>query len=204
VLVCLHDATLDRTTDARTVLGGQRIAVASRTFADLQRLDAGRWKAKRFAGIRVPTLAAALDCIQPRAITMIEHKAGKAEDLVALLREKRLVANVIVQSFDWDWLATVHRLEPKLTIAALSDDPVTPARLDDVARTGASILHWDHRILTVDDIAEMRRRGFLTCVYTVDADVALIGCARAGLDLVTTNRPGRLVALIAAGHAKRR
>lgn len=203
VLVCLHDATLDRTTDARAVFGGERLAVAERNAEDLARLDAGRWKHTRFAGTRIPTLAEALDVIQPRATTMIEHKAGRAEDLVELLRSKRLVERVLVQSFDWDWLATLHALEPRIAIAALSGDPPSDARLDGVLRTGAAILHWDHRRLRVEDVARMRERGFLVCTYTIDADVALLGAPALGLDLVTTNVPARLVALIAGGQCRR-
>ena len=203
VLVCLHDATLDRTTDARAVFGGEKLAVAARSAEELARLDAGRWKHARFAGTRIPTLAEALDVIQPRAITMIEHKAGRAEDLVELLRSKNLIERVLVQSFDWDWLATLHVLEPRIAIAALCGDPVTDARLDDVARTGAEILHWDHRRLRVEDVAHMRERKFLVCTYTIDADVALVGAPSLGLDLVTTNVPARLVALIEAGHCRR-
>src|SRR3954449_5767231 len=50
-LVCLHDATLDRTTDAKGRL-------AERTLEDVRKFDAGRWFHADFAGERVPTLDA--------------------------------------------------------------------------------------------------------------------------------------------------
>lgn len=49
VLVCLHDDTLDRTTDGRG-------PVAEKTLAELQRLDAGGWFAPSFRGFKMPTI----------------------------------------------------------------------------------------------------------------------------------------------------
>src|SRR5262245_52959971 len=76
-LVCLHDATLDRTTDAAARLGPGAL-LAQTTLAQVQQLDAGAWKGAAHAGARVPTLAAALAAMLPRSIPMIEHKAGSA------------------------------------------------------------------------------------------------------------------------------
>src|SRR3954452_23478771 len=48
-LVCIHDASVDRTTDGR----GE---VAERTLAQLKALDAGSWFHPAFAGERIPTV----------------------------------------------------------------------------------------------------------------------------------------------------
>lgn len=57
-LVLMHDLTVDRTTD-----GSGR--VADLTLNQIKRLDAGRWKDAKFAGLRVPTLAEALEVMPP-------------------------------------------------------------------------------------------------------------------------------------------
>ncbi|MGE0143008.1 MAG: glycerophosphodiester phosphodiesterase [Planctomycetota bacterium] len=196
VLVCLHDKTLDRTTDARAVFGGKDVAIAQRTWDEIAALDAGRWKDARFADTRIPTLEAALEAIQPRAITMIEHKAGRAKDLVELLRRRGWVESVIVQSFDWDWLAEVHALEPRLLLGALSGRPLADADLERLPKLGAAIFHQSHQESRVEDLPRLRRAVELLCVYTVDADCSLIGCAAMGIDMITTNRPRRLAELI--------
>src|SRR5688500_2848986 len=54
VLVCIHDDTLDRTTDAAALLGRAGVAVAALTAAQLARFDAGGWKAARHRGVHVP------------------------------------------------------------------------------------------------------------------------------------------------------
>lgn len=196
VLVCLHDKTLDRTTDARTVFGDKDVAIAERTWDEIAALDAGRWKDVRFADTRIPTLEAALDVIQPRATTMIEHKAGRAKDLVELLSRRGWIESVIVQSFDWEWLADVHALEPRLLLAALSGRPLADADLERLPRLGVAIFHQSHQESRVEDLPRLRRAVDLLCVYTVDADCSLIGCAAMGIDMITTNRPRRLADLI--------
>jgi glycerophosphoryl diester phosphodiesterase len=55
-LVCVHDDTLERTTDG---IG----PVAERTLAELQQLDAGGWFAPTFRGARIPTIAAVMKLI---------------------------------------------------------------------------------------------------------------------------------------------
>lgn len=197
VLVCIHDETLDRTTDSRRQFGRDHVTVPSRSAAELTTLDAGAWKGTEHAGARVPTLADALDTIQSHAFTMIEHKAGDPERLVALLREKNVVDDVLVQSFDWGWLAEVKRLEPRLTLAALGSRRLTPERLAEIDALGVTMVHWDHEALTLEDLAALHDRGYLVCAYTVDSDFGLLGCIEAGLDAITTDLPSRLRELLA-------
>ena len=67
-LVCIHDATVDRTTDGTG-------AVAERTLAELQRLDAGSWFDRSFAGHRIPTL---------EQVFALVRELGSPETLIAM------------------------------------------------------------------------------------------------------------------------
>ncbi|MEC7584759.1 MAG: glycerophosphodiester phosphodiesterase family protein [Planctomycetota bacterium] len=203
VWVVLHDRTLDRTTNAREVFGETKVAVRDRTWKELEELDAGSWKGDKFAGEPVPSLEQALALILPDAVPMIERKGGSADSLVALLQKLEVVDKVLVQSFDWPWLVRANEREPRLVIGALSDLPITPRLLDEMAQTGARFAHWDHTRLTVDDCRELHRRGLLVCVYTVNPDVVLLGAAALGCDMITTDRPGRLEELIREGKVLR-
>ncbi|MGK0156357.1 MAG: glycerophosphoryl diester phosphodiesterase [Neolewinella sp.] len=197
--VCMHDLTCDRTTDARDVFGRQKVRIDELTLVEIQRLDAGKWFAPEFAGERVPTLQQALQAIAP-AMPMIERKGGDALQLVGELQRLGVVDDVIVQSFDWNWLAEVSAAEPRLLIAALGGDEPTPERLRDLDRTGARIVHWSHGRVTRSMADAVHASGRLLCVYTVDAEVAFYGAVAVGCDLITTNRPGYYVAERAAGH----
>jgi glycerophosphoryl diester phosphodiesterase len=192
VWVCMHDKTLDRTTDATAALGRERVGVAELSLEELRRLDAGAWFAEEYRGERVATLAEALATIQP-AIAMVERKGGDAAALVRELRRLGAVEDVIVQAFDWDWLEQVRRAEPRLLLGALGGGEPTAARLADLARTGAQIVHWDHRKLTAAAAEAVLRSGRLLCAYTVDAAADFQRCLDLGCTMVTTNRPERFV-----------
>ncbi len=192
VWVCMHDATLDRTTDAVASLGREGARTAELSYDELQRLDAGSWFGDAYRGERVATLAEALDAIRP-AVPMVERKGGDAAALVAELRRLGATDDVIVQAFDWDWLEQVPLAEPRLLLAARGGGAPTDARLADVARTGAQIVHWDHRKLTEAAARQVLSSGRMLCAYTVDDAQAFRRCLGLGCRMVTTNRPGRFV-----------
>lgn len=60
-IVLMHDMTLDRTTNAKTVFGGDKIQVNSKTLAQIKTLDAGSYFGSEYAGEKVPTLDEFLD-----------------------------------------------------------------------------------------------------------------------------------------------
>ncbi len=68
VLVLMHDATVNRTTDGKG-------KVNDLTLEELKRLDAGAWKDRRFAGTRVPTLAEALEMMPRNVWLNVDFKA---------------------------------------------------------------------------------------------------------------------------------
>jgi glycerophosphoryl diester phosphodiesterase len=85
VLICLHDASLERTTDVEQVFpdraveavieGRQRKAWLANDFtlAEIKQLDAGSWFDPRFAGERVPTF--------DEAVALVKGKAGLYPEL---------------------------------------------------------------------------------------------------------------------------
>jgi glycerophosphoryl diester phosphodiesterase len=196
-LVVFHDETLDRTTDAEQIFGGEKIPLASKTFVDLQRLDAGAWFDPRFRGVKIPTLAESLDLIQAGSVTLIERKAGGAPACIQLLREKDLLDQVVVQAFDWDYLADCHRLAPGLTLAALGKEQLTSAKLEQIENTGARAIGWRHDDLTSSAIAAAHRRGLKVWAYTVNDPARARELIAAGLDGVITDSPAVMKRLAA-------
>jgi glycerophosphoryl diester phosphodiesterase len=192
VPVVFHDKDLDRTTDARAVFGEEKIRLDSKSLAELRRLDAGRWFNPSFAGTRIPTLAEALDTIQKGSLTLIERKAGDPATCVKLLAEKGLTDQVVVQAFDWDFLAGCHRLEPRLVLGALGDEPLTAQMLDAIARSGAQVVGWRDKDTDAGTIDAIHRRGWKAWVWTVDDPARAAVLVKAGVDGIITNRPAEI------------
>ena len=119
VLVCLHDLTLERTTnvakifpDRFTLEGSDKHwYVADFTLKEIKQLDAGSWFDPKFAGVKIPTWQEAIDLIRNKAGIYPETKApevyGKRgfnmEKLVLDQLKKNKLPNaktpVIIQSF---------------------------------------------------------------------------------------------------------
>ncbi len=147
VLVCLHDLTLERTTDVEEVYpdrhqtdarGAKHWPVSDFTVAELKRLDAGRWFGARFAGERIPTWQDAIDLIRGKAGLYPETKGpevygSRGFDMEALVL-KQLAANrletpgadprtpVVVQSFSAESLKKMRGLGTRLPLVFLISD----------------------------------------------------------------------------------
>jgi glycerophosphoryl diester phosphodiesterase len=101
VLVLMHDATLDRTTDAKGL-------VASHTVAELRRVDAGArftrdgrdfpWRGK---GIGVPTFDEVIEALPASLPLIIELKTAAATAMLqAAIARHSLAGRIVVAGFD--------------------------------------------------------------------------------------------------------
>ncbi len=198
--IVIHDDTLDRTTNAVQLYRRTKTPVARTRAREFEKLDAGSWFHPRYADVRVPTLEQALDVIQQGSVTLIEQKSGDAATCVRLLSEKRLLDRVVVQSFDWEFVADCHRLAPGLVLAALGSKELTDSKLKDAERTGASIIAWNQKHIGRQDINAIHRRGLKAWVYTVNDVQRARELIDWGIDGIITDVPATM--LDVAGRSK--
>ena len=199
VLLVLHDKTLDRTTNAGELWGGRDILVKKKRLDDLRELDAGSWFDARFCDVRLPTLEESLSVIQTGSVTLIERKAGDAATCVTLLEEKGLLEQVVVQSFDWNFIRDCRRLAPNLTLAALGYDPIREEHLEKISQLGVQAIGWDHKQMNADWIEAIHQRGLRAWVYTVDDMTRVQQLIDAGIDGIITNVPAETKKVVGAG-----
>ena len=169
VLICLHDDTLERTTnvkdvfperDSRETVGraGVRHWIANDfTLAEIKQLDAGSWRDPKFAGARVPTWEEMVGLVRGKAGVYPELKSPplytrRGLDMVKIFvdsvrklgldRADPLKSTpVIIQSFDE---ASVRRVSTELpTIPRVflteNDEDVTDARLRELSAFATGI-----------------------------------------------------------------
>jgi glycerophosphoryl diester phosphodiesterase len=185
------------------------LTVADKTAAELKTLDAGKWFDEKFAGTRIPTLAEALDCIQSGGgMTLIERKEGDAAACVKLLRERKEVNRVIVQAFDWKYLADFHKLEPKQVLGALGppgsrggkkltdEEKVLNAEFVSEARAaGARVIGWN-KMVSETGIAAAHAVGMTVWVYTIDKPDEAAALLDLGVDGIITNDPAAINGMV--------
>lgn len=206
VLVCIHDDTFDRTTDAATKLGPGAL-VAEASLGETRALDAAAWRDPAARRTTVPTLAEVLDLLLPRCIAMIEHKAGPVDHYLAELQRRGAHDRCIVQSFDWGFVGEAKRADPALGVAILGPTAGFPrldaSTIEAARRIGAGMVHWQDREVRAEDAAAAHAAGLLVCTYTTDDDVGFVGGSAIGLDAMCTNRPARMLELRGRGLLRR-
>jgi glycerophosphoryl diester phosphodiesterase len=91
-VVCLHDNSLERTTDVEDVFpdrfrrnndgtsSARRWMLEDFTLEEIKRLDAGTWFDPKFRGTRMPTFAETIDALRGRAGLFIELKTPERYD----------------------------------------------------------------------------------------------------------------------------
>jgi glycerophosphoryl diester phosphodiesterase len=140
VLICLHDVTLERTTNVEEIFPDRfnlenkvkHWNVSDFTLAEIRQLDAGSWFDAKFAGARVPTFQEAIDLVRGKAGLFPETKAPEyygsrgfdMENLVlAQLKKNKLPDKktpVILQSFSPESLRKMKvELKTKIPLVLL-------------------------------------------------------------------------------------
>jgi len=218
--VCIHDPTLDRTTDGRG-------PVEARTLAGLKAVSASCGRPE-FAAERIPTLAEVfqacadvpdlwwvvevkLDPTDPREVatrhTLLDGVLGEIN--AAGLRER-----TFVHSFDWAVLELSHRLDPQVPRSALAEvgdtwRPGSPwtgrVRWEDhngdlasaAAELGVAVLSPDAPGCDAGLVAGAHDRGIAVLPWTVNDLAEVDRLAAAGVRWIVTDDPDLVLARLA-------
>jgi glycerophosphoryl diester phosphodiesterase len=213
VPLVIHDRELNRTTDATRRWRRKRVQVATKTAAEIQTLDAGKWFDEGFAGARVPLLCEALHAIQGRCVPLVERKSGDAVSCLRLLREKGLINHVVIQSFDWEYLRQLHEKEPHQLLAALGPAHILAggkrplgivrrlnhAWLKQAQKSGAKIVVWSPKV-SKQSIHLAHAKGLKVWVYTINNARLAKRLLRAGVDGIITDNPSLIWKVMALTH----
>lgn len=212
VPMLIHDDTLSRTTNARSIWPRRNVRVGDCTAAELGKLDAGSWFGSEFAGTRISTLAETLNFIRKRgSVALVERKSGTPKTYAELLDGE--AAGVVLMSFDWKFLREFHELSPAVAIGALGPPShLVNARkprgrlrrlnrrwLDDLAATGASLISWNRQV-SAPAVQLAHARGLTVLVYTTDNIPVSRRLVKAGVDGVITNRVKRIREALLGGR----
>jgi glycerophosphoryl diester phosphodiesterase len=150
VLVCLHDRTLTRTTNARDVYPDRDPwFVHDFTLVEIKQLDAGSWFGAQFAGLRIATFDEVVECVGTRGTLLVELKdpevyAALGVDLLSLFA-KTVRSNMTMQSFHEPTVQRAGALFDRRVPVVLLIEPAEleewsdPARVRGVARYAAGI-----------------------------------------------------------------
>lgn len=208
-LVVIHDTTLSRTTDVEAKFPERAPwSVGDFTLAEIRTLDAGSWFGTEFTGTQVPTLQEVLDTLHGRAGLLLEVKSpslypGIAEEIAAELDGEGWLnadarsGRLIVQSFDWEFMAAFNQLAPDVP-AGLLGGPPSEQRIAELS-TWADQINPNHNRVTESFVETVHNYGMETWPYTIDDPDRMRQLAELDVDGIITNRPAVLIEVLKEG-----
>jgi glycerophosphoryl diester phosphodiesterase len=202
-LVLHHDATLTRTTNARTVYPGRAPwRVSDFTLAELSRLEAGSWLSPAYAGEPVPTLERVLDTLCGSGVGLLlevkdpREQPGIVAELASELRFQAArpdAPRVLVQSFDHEAMALFKAYEPGFDVGLIGKP--RRGRLRELA-TWATAVNPNHNSVDAGYVTAVRSEGMRCMTWTPNTARALRRALGLGVDAITTDHPAQLRALL--------
>ncbi|EPD96304.1 hypothetical protein HMPREF1486_01337 [Streptomyces sp. HPH0547] len=204
-LIVIHDTTLSRTTDVEERFPDRSPwKVSDFTLDEIKSLDAGSWFGKEFADERIPTLGEYLDRITRNGQDLLlelkspELYPGIEGETLGELRHKgwldrrHLKSRLIIQSFNKNAVAEVHRRKPGVKTGFLGTPKI--GDLQEYARFTDQInpTHTDATKEYVDAVHALKgphHKRLEVFTWTVNDAANARKVADAGVDGIISNKP---------------
>ncbi|MDD4818375.1 MAG: glycerophosphodiester phosphodiesterase family protein [Victivallaceae bacterium] len=202
VLVCMHDASAQRTANVAWLL-------RDHTLAELKQLDVGVWKGAQWLNCRIPTLREVLLTLPREGHIFVEIKSAGG-GFAKAFEEARLGAGVSPEqvsfiSFSGEELQLAGRELPeyrRYLLCWMGKEPDGGPSLSADALI-AELKKWGvdgvdigpNHCYDAEYVEKVHRAGFAFNVWTVDDLETAKRLESYGVDSITTNCPAKLAAM---------
>lgn len=200
-IVVIHDDNTRKT-------AGLARKVAAQTLAALQNLDAGAWKNPQWAGERIPRLTEVLATIPDGKRLFIEIKCGPdcIPQFVADFKTSgKKPSQLVPIGFALETMKQVKQALPELEVCWIAEfkrtlsgwTPSAESLIKQATAAGLDGLDLSGKG-PIDRIFadKVHRAGLKLYIWTVDLPKRAQELAAAGVDGITTNRPGWLRSML--------
>ncbi|MFH5187366.1 glycerophosphodiester phosphodiesterase family protein [Paenibacillus sp. TAB 01] len=189
VVVVIHDATVDRTTNGSGNVGDY-------TVEELKRLDAGGWFGKAFEGLKIPTFEELCELLAayPDVLLNVEVKPSPdakevVDAAVTMLDKYGYLPRCVFTCFDAETLAYMHdahQLKTQGFPGELMSNYVSGPE-GTVSKMWAVGLNM--KLLTPERVKEYEEQGILPWCYCPDSEQQVYYALGCGSTMMTVNNP---------------
>jgi glycerophosphoryl diester phosphodiesterase len=196
IIVCVHDD------DTKRVSGTKKVVKHS-SFAELRKLDVGRWKHAKYKGTKIPTLEEVLETVPAGKKIYVEIKCGTeiVPRLLDELAESELEQEqIVIICFDAKVVQVMKAKAPQYKAYWLGGfkkergklSPTIEHVLHVLKQTKADGYSSLHKVITEPIIQRILDNGYEYHVWTVD-DLKIAQRFKAwGAGSITTNVPAAI------------
>lgn len=191
-LVICHDETLERTTDGKGLL-------KDLSYDEIKELDAGGWFDRKFKNERIPQLSELLKLVKDNGLLLnIEIKSGIVQypgieqKIMAEVGAFGLTSKVIISSFNHYAVKKCKEINPSVKTGILYMEGIFEP-WNYMKSLGCECAHPFYMALVPEISRELKARGHIINVFTVNDLKAAIELVKMGVDGIITNYPDRIL-----------
>ena len=198
-IVVIHDANTFKA-------AGFRKRVCDQTLAELKELDVGRWKGSKWKGERISTLGEVLATVPKQKRLFIEIKCGAdcVPEFEKVFRHSgQRPEQIVAIGFALETMERIKRTLPEAEVCWIAEfkrnwktggwSPKPDTLIQKAKAAGLDGLDLGARgPITAKLVEQIKDAKLKLYVWTVDAPARALKLIAAGVDGITTNRPGWL------------
>jgi glycerophosphoryl diester phosphodiesterase len=186
VIVCLHDNTIDRTSNGTG-------NIHEMTYAEALNYDFGSWFNESYTGTKLPTLEEVLmlfarNGVKPTIRWNTSLSSENTQQVFNLLNKLGLEDNITIISFDIDTLLELKQLKPNYKYGYSGYSPLDETLINKLKQLGDDV-YFDREIgtLTQEEVNTCHENGIKVSSWTVNDKVWLYRLIGWGVDAIKTD-----------------
>lgn len=215
-IIIMHDDTFKRTTNVAEIFPGRESNhLSTFLWSEVSQLEAGSFFTKtdpfeqiksgnvkeseltEFSTVKIPTLREALQFTKDhnwRVNVEIKNMKGTPGDskivggVIRLIQEMNMQSHVLISSFNHQYLAQCHAIDPTIQTATLLGMQ-KPGDLKKTLAIGCSAYHPPVYALTMPHIKRARKLGLNVNIWTVNEKAKMLSLIEAGATGIITDFP---------------
>jgi glycerophosphoryl diester phosphodiesterase len=197
-IMVIHDRDTRRT-------AGTRLVVRETPAGELRNLEVGSFKDPKYKNERIPFLEEVIETIPEEKILLIEVKSDASilPFLSEIIRISPKRDRLVVISFDFDVVAGIKQQVPEVPAYWLHSS-ITGGYREEYIRQALLAdldgLNFHFRGITAEYVRQVHDAGMKMYTWTVDDPGEARRLIEAGIDGITTNRPGWLKEQLGQGE----